>query len=146
MQVNTSKSPEKLTSLDDYISRMKPDQKDILYIAGVRCTVLQCEERNQKHHQMQLPACNSMFCLPRLHMPLIPPGKRTRHLHLMCSCRCTAGRSRDEVENSPFLEKLKRKDYEVIYFTDALDECVTFLLLPTFVPACGLCEYVLGAV
>ena len=42
----------------------------------------------------------------------------------MCSSLCTAGRSRDEVENSPFLEKLKRKDYEVIYFTDALDECV----------------------
>lgn len=33
--MNTSKSPEKLTSLDQYISRMKPDQKDILYIAGV---------------------------------------------------------------------------------------------------------------
>jgi HSP90 family molecular chaperone len=31
------------------------------------------------------------------------------------------------VENSPFLEKLKRKDYEVIYFTDALDECASFL-------------------
>lgn len=28
------------------------------------------------------------------------------------------------MENSPFLEKLNRKDYEVIYFTDALDECV----------------------
>ncbi len=33
-QMNTSKSPEKLTSLDEYITRMKPDQKDILYIAG----------------------------------------------------------------------------------------------------------------
>lgn len=52
----------------------------------------------------------------------------------MCSCRCIAGRSRDEVENSPFLEKLKRKDYEVIYFTDALDECVIFCMSPsTFV-------------
>jgi heat shock protein beta len=67
LRVNTSKHPVNLTSLDDYIARMKPDQKDILYIAG---------------------------------------------------------RSRDEVENSPFLEKLKRKDYEVIYFTDALDEYV----------------------
>lgn len=34
------------------------------------------------------------------------------------------GRSQEEVVNSPFLEKLKRKDYEVIYFTDALDEYV----------------------
>lgn len=58
---------------------MKPDQKDILYIAGAQCTVLQREERNQKHHQMQLPACNIMFCLPWLHMPLISPGKQSRH-------------------------------------------------------------------
>ncbi len=36
---------------------------------------------------------------------------------------CT-GSSKEEVENSPFLEKLKRKGYEVIYFTDALDEYV----------------------
>lgn len=28
------------------------------------------------------------------------------------------------MEDSPFLEKLKRKSYEVIYFTDALDEYV----------------------
>jgi HSP90 family molecular chaperone len=39
VQVHTSKSPEKLTSLDDYISRMKPDQKDILYIAGAQCAM-----------------------------------------------------------------------------------------------------------
>jgi HSP90 family molecular chaperone len=63
MQVNTSKSPEKLTSLDDYIARMKPDQKDILYIAGAQCTVLQREARNHKHHQMQLPACNIVASL-----------------------------------------------------------------------------------
>lgn len=39
--MNTSKSPEKLTSLDQYISRMKPDQKDILYIAGVHLLLLE---------------------------------------------------------------------------------------------------------
>mmetsp|Transcript_14050 Transcript_14050/g.42403 ORF Transcript_14050/g.42403 Transcript_14050/m.42403 type:complete len:949 (-) Transcript_14050:289-3135(-) len=35
-----------------------------------------------------------------------------------------SGASQEEVESSPFLEKLKRKGYEVIYFTDALDEYV----------------------
>jgi Hsp90 protein len=70
-------------------------------------------------------------------MPLISPGKQSRHECLMCSCGCAAGRSRDEVENSPFLEKLKRKDYEVIYFTDALDECVTF---PCHPQHCRLAE------
>lgn len=38
--MHTSKSPEKLTSLDDYISRMKSDQTDILYIAGARFSIL----------------------------------------------------------------------------------------------------------
>mmetsp|Transcript_23842 Transcript_23842/g.61219 ORF Transcript_23842/g.61219 Transcript_23842/m.61219 type:complete len:430 (+) Transcript_23842:1-1290(+) len=33
-----------------------------------------------------------------------------------------AGQSLDEVKSSPFLEKLLKKGYEVIYFTDALDE------------------------
>lgn len=35
-----------------------------------------------------------------------------------------AGQSLEEVKRSPFLEKLLKKGYEVIYFTDALDEYV----------------------
>uniref|UniRef100_A0A7S1WYH7 Histidine kinase/HSP90-like ATPase domain-containing protein n=1 Tax=Tetraselmis chuii TaxID=63592 RepID=A0A7S1WYH7_9CHLO len=35
-----------------------------------------------------------------------------------------AGQSLEEVQRSPFLEKLLKKGYEVIYFTDALDEYV----------------------
>eukprot|EP00877_Chromochloris_zofingiensis_P005364 jgi/Chrzof1/14829/Cz09g17250.t1 len=65
LRFHTSKSPEKLTSLDEYISRMKEDQKQIYFIAGS---------------------------------------------------------SKEEVAKSPFLEKLVKKGYEVIYFTDVLDE------------------------
>merc|ERR1712223_1480615 len=35
-----------------------------------------------------------------------------------------AGESMDEVKRSPFLEKLLSKGYEVIYFTDPIDEYV----------------------
>lgn len=67
LRFSTSTSSGNLTSLEEYVGRMKPDQKNILFIAG---------------------------------------------------------QSKEEVENSPFLEKLKRKSYEVIYFIDALDEYV----------------------
>ena len=63
----SSKSGETMTSLDDYIARMLPEQKDIYYVTG----------ENKKI-----------------------------------------------VENSPFLEKLKKKGYEVLYLVDAIDEYV----------------------
>jgi heat shock protein beta len=34
LRFHTSKSPDTLTSLEEYISRMKPGQKDIYYLAG----------------------------------------------------------------------------------------------------------------
>lgn len=57
-----------LTTLDEYVSRMKPEQKDIYFIAGERL---------------------------------------------------------EAIEHSPFLEKLKEKNYEVILLTDAVDEWLT---------------------
>uniref|UniRef100_A0A7N0R850 Endoplasmin homolog n=1 Tax=Kalanchoe fedtschenkoi TaxID=63787 RepID=A0A7N0R850_KALFE len=65
LRFETSKSDGKLTSLDQYISRMKSGQKDIFYITGT---------------------------------------------------------SKEQLEKSPFLERLTKKNYEVIFFTDPVDE------------------------
>uniref|UniRef100_A0A0E0AEE1 Endoplasmin homolog n=1 Tax=Oryza glumipatula TaxID=40148 RepID=A0A0E0AEE1_9ORYZ len=65
LRFESTKSEGKLASLDEYISRMKPGQKDIFYITGS---------------------------------------------------------SKEQLEKSPFLERLTKKNYEVIYFTDPVDE------------------------
>lgn len=65
LRFSTSKSGEDMASLKEYVSRMKPEQKEIYYITG---------------------------------------------------------ESKSTVANSPFLETLKKRDYEVIYMTDPIDE------------------------
>uniref|UniRef100_A0A803N6X4 Endoplasmin homolog n=1 Tax=Chenopodium quinoa TaxID=63459 RepID=A0A803N6X4_CHEQI len=65
LRFETTKSDGKLTSLDQYISRMKSGQKDIFYITGT---------------------------------------------------------NKEQLEKSPFLERLSKKGYEVIFFTDPVDE------------------------
>lgn len=65
LRFESTKSDGKLTSLDQYISRMKSGQKDIFYITGA---------------------------------------------------------SKEQLEKSPFIERLKKKNYEVIFFTDPVDE------------------------
>jgi HSP90 family molecular chaperone len=65
LRFHTSASPDTLTSLDDYLGRMKEGQKSIFFICGG---------------------------------------------------------SMDEVQRSPFLEQLLAKGYEVILFTEPMDE------------------------
>ncbi|XP_076945686.1 endoplasmin homolog [Bidens hawaiensis] len=65
LRFETTTSDGKLTSLDQYISRMKSGQKDIFYITGT---------------------------------------------------------NKEQLEKSPFLERLKKKNLEVIFFTDPVDE------------------------
>ena len=39
LRFHTSKFPDTWVSLEDYVSRMQEDQKQIFYLAGMRCSL-----------------------------------------------------------------------------------------------------------
>lgn len=74
LRFGSSNDPKEMTTLADYVSRMKPKQEHIYYMAGS---------------------------------------------------------SRNEVETAPFVERLLKKGYEVLFLTEAVDE-YTIAALPEF--------------
>jgi hypothetical protein len=146
LRFHSTKSGDEMTSLKDYVTRMKEGQNSIYYITG-GCSSLNC----------RLAVLLSLYKTPHVcaHVlgVILKPrvcwrGIRTvsyaslaacglctwaawlQHdtAHAVCSCSgfvlsmLSAGESRKAVENSPFLEKLRRKGYEVLFMVDPIDE------------------------
>eukprot|EP00983_Pelagomonas_calceolata_P077778 1154014-Pelagomonas_calceolata.AAC.2 len=99
LRFQSTKSGEDMTSLKDYVTRMKEGQQNIYYIIS-------------KYHGLGISQIRCLNdCLTRM-------GKGQN--------RCqNSGESRKAVENSPFVEKLRRKGYKVLYLVDPIDEYVT---------------------
>lgn len=84
-----------MTSLTEYLTRMKDNQKSIYYITGMPVA--------------RMPAAD-VQC------------KTTTHPHLLWS---HLGESKDQVANSAFVERVRKRGFEVLYMTEPIDEyCV----------------------
>ena len=102
---NSTKSGDEMTSLKDYVSRMPESQKDIYYITG----------------ETALPTPALSLALPKSS----PPNPRAPCPTLTPHPRDQPGESKKAVETSPFIERCKKRNFEVLFMVDPIDEyCV----------------------
>lgn len=94
LRFQTSAFPESLTSLNDYVSRMKPKQEHIYYIAGAT----------------RAEVC-VLFFFPYRFVTVLFIIQTNVMLNIYL-----------QVERSPFVERLHKKGYEVLYLIEAIDE------------------------
>lgn len=100
LMFHSSNQPD-MTSLEQYVSRMKPKQTHIYYLAGA--------------NREEVGNCVTIFCT--VFSFNIFQNLNFYNLLLFF-----------QVEQSPFVERLRKKGYEVLYLVEAVDEyCITAL-------------------
>lgn len=95
-----------MTSLTEYLTRMKENQKSIYYITGQFLTVNPDSVTDIKSKTCR---CACM---------------KTTSFHLT-EFTVFVGESKDQVANSAFVERVRKRGFEVLYMTEPIDEyCV----------------------
>uniref|UniRef100_A0A183C020 HATPase_c domain-containing protein n=1 Tax=Globodera pallida TaxID=36090 RepID=A0A183C020_GLOPA len=100
LRFRSSADPEKQTTLEAYVERMKEKQQGIYYMAKL----LRFRSSADPEKQTTLEAYVERM------------KEKQQGIYYM------AGTSREEVENSPFVERLLKKGFEVLYLTEPVDE------------------------
>ena len=93
----SSNDSEKQTTLSAYVERMKEKQEAIYYVAG------------SGRDDVSFLACRRRKFLESIRY-LVSKTLKIEHEHLL------------KVENSPFVERLLKKGFEVLYLTEPVDE------------------------
>ena len=150
LRYHSTKSGDEPTSFKDYVTRMKEGQKDIYYITGAPPHPpprARGAARLRTAHTLHgsaafCPMHHSQFdktrrSRKRVSAPSLAParpppaGCRQQRRRLPCPPHHPPpppppthppGESRKAVENSPFLERLRKKGYEVLFMVDPIDE------------------------